>query len=1379
MPPHTALSHHPYIPGHFRSRATLPSILLILSLAFFFINLLTPMLQGDETGFKFFRNYNYKEYEHQPQNWGMAQARNGILYVANHGGILEFDGVSWRVIYVPNKIVRSLSIDETGTVYVGGKNEIGYLAPDTKGSLHYVSLTDQITEPDAKNFADVWSTHAASTGIYFCASKFLFCCDPHSKKIKTFKTATQFKSSFIVNGSLVVQEKDKGLLRLTHGSWVPVPGGETFSTDRIYLFAPYNQNKKTGTSTFLIGTCEIGFFLYDGKTMTRFPNEVDPYLKEKLFSHGIGLSNGDFALATLQGGVVIMDSQGKLKSVFDKKYGIQDDNVKFVFEDDRANLWLCLNQGLSKIEYNSPLSLHDERADLPGLAISVIRHHQELFAGTSNGLYVLESPQHFRPVPGINASCWGLLSVHDSLLAATDSGVFEIKNKKAECFLQKRAYVLVPSRRFPGTVWCGTVNGLTALSLKNNRWVEGPELTTIAHEVRSIAEDERGTLWLGASTGGVSKLRFPSGIDHPETIYYDEASGIPKDRVFVSEAAGHTVFATEKGIYRFDEPTHRFVPDDTLGPEFSGGSSQPVFFLVQDADNQIWFNSESRNFCAIPDKNNKQLFTISAAPFRRIPLIQVNAIYPDPDGNAVWFASYDGLIRYDRTIKKNYAQRFETLIRRITVNDQLIFDGFKYHVKSSPSQTAAASYPTFEYKNRNFHFEFTAPSGESETHPQYRSIMEGYDKQWSNPTIDSKRNYTNLDEGTYTFRVQAQNIYGYWGNEDVYRFVVLPPVYKTWWAYLIYVSGFVVFVFFIVKWRAGKLQTEKHKLEEIVKERTQEIQDKSSRLEEQTLQLKSQSEKLKEMDQIKSRFFANISHEFRTPLTLIMSPLEEILSETRDKKQRETFHVMLRNSRQLLVLINQLLDLARFDSGRMKLRAGFRDIIPFLKGIVSAFSNIAVKNRLELTFRSEIEGVTLYFDSQRLEEVMNNLLINAVKFTPPEGTITVYVFETDGFIHVSIKDTGPGISRERLPHIFDRFSHPETTGGIQKGTGIGLSLTKEIILLHHGKIDVHSEEGKGTEFVIQLPMGSEHLQPDEIVPSEWTAPPSGESRTLDPGDTADSQGGESLSDSSEPDQEKTEQSGTVVLVVEDHADVRRYIRSALEPDYVVMEAGEGREGIEKAKEVIPDLIISDIMMPDVDGYQLCHELKKDIKTSHIPIILLTAKASEESIIQGLETGADDYVTKPFNTKVLLTRIKNLIDLRRQLQLKIQRQKTLLPSEIPVSSLDETFLKEFQELIDKNLSDPDFDVDHLCRKLIMGRSTLFRKVKALTGETPNQFILSYRLERGAQLLKKNFGNVTEVAMEVGFSSPTYFATCFKEKFHQSPSTFQASESKTKS
>jgi DNA-binding response OmpR family regulator/two-component sensor histidine kinase len=523
-----------------------------------------------------------------------------------------------------------------------------------------------------------------------------------------------------------------------------------------------------------------------------------------------------------------------------------------------------------------------------------------------------------------------------------------------------------------------------------------------------------------------------------------------------------------------------------------------------------------------------------------------------------------------------------------------------------------------------------------------------------------------------------------------------------------------------------------------------------------------------------------------------------VITDSRDKGQKKKLNVMRRSSQRLLTLINQLLDLSRFDSGKMELQVACQNIVPFLKGTLASFHMVAVENQLELGFHSEEGEIPLYFDAPKMEEVMYNLLINAIKFTPSGGKISVSVTvgkdrqdqdkkEVD-FVYISLQDTGPGIPQEQLAHIFDRFYQSEGLKGRgHKGTGIGLALTKEVVLLHHGKIDVHSQEGKGTEFVIQLSMGRDHLKPNEILSTPEGAPGKGKCKEIEILHVT--KGLEAEEEEDNRDTGEVEPVGKVetdvrgnemhppekniILVVEDEPDVREFIRAPLESFYTVVEAKDGQEGIAKAKEIIPDLIVSDIMMPGTDGYELCRVLKKDINTSHVPIILLTAKASEESIIQGLETGADDYITKPFNTKMLLNRIKNLIDLRRQLQLKIQRKKMLLPAEISVSSPDEKFLKEFQGIIEKNLSDPDFNVDELSKKLIMGRSTLFRKIQALTGETPNQFILSYRLERGAQLLREKFGNVTEVALDVGFSSAAYFAKLFKEKFHQTPSEFQAS------
>ena len=1344
------------------------SYILVIGLVF----LISQSLYSEDAGFRYLRNYSYKEYDHQPQNWGIIQGPDGIIYVANHGGVLTYDGVSWRLIYVPNMTVRSLAIDESGTIYVGGNGEIGYLAPDNRGFLQYVSLMTYLEEGQ-RSFTNVWRTHATKEGIYFCPSELLLRWDPRVKKMKVWKPDHLFLYSFTVSGRLWIQQQNIGLVQMSGDSLEILPGGDMFSDpqERIFLIAPFNGDSQK----ILIGTRLTGFYVYDGERMTPFPTEVDDYLKKNIAYHGIRLSCGDFALATFHGGLIIMDADGRLKGIYDKSAGLQDDEINYILEDNQENLWLCLGKGITKIEYASPLSILDERSNLPGIVLSVVRHHDRLYLGTNKGLYYLESSLQFHSVPDIQKlalSCWGLLSLEDSILAATSKGVFWIENRDniKGTVIEDMSYVLLHSSYHPDHIWCGTHYGLVILSRENGQWAKKYRLNSIGQPVRSIAEDRKGRIWLGTLTGTVFRVDVPDSMNQPDVSRYDSSHGLPEGEIYTAAAAGHVMFATQRGIFRFDEEKERFVADPTLGDGFCGGpDARPVFRLTQDESGHIWFHSDSRNYRAIPHPDGT--FTIQDRPFRRLPLVQVNTIYADPDGRTIWFGSIDGLIHYDKTFKKNYDLHISALIREVAINETTAIFGGHGAVTGSDANGFS---PVIDYKDRNLRFRWAAPFFENESATQYRYFLEGYDRDWCEWTAATQKDYTNLDNGRYRFLVEAQNVYGTLANKDVFSFKILPPWWKTWWAYSLYTIGLCLTMFLVVKWRSSRLQHEKQKLEQIVNKRTREINEKNQ-------QLEDQSQKLKEMDRVKSRFFANISHEFRTPLTLIMSPLEEMLASSGDQQQKRKLDIMLHNSQRLLTLINQLLDLARFDSGKMRLQASPQNIVPFVKGILSSFQLLVQRNKLDLEFFSETEHITLYFDSQKMENVMTNLLINAVKFTPSGGKIKVNVSldqkEPPGLVYISVQDTGIGIAGDQLAHIFDRFYQADDPREKERqGTGIGLALAREIVLLHHGKIDVHSQEGKGTEFVIQLPLGTSHLKPEEITDPSRTALRSPKYREIEalyafPEEETGSEAEERDHESQVEDQKEN-----VILVIEDHPEMRAHIRGSLKPFYTVFEASNGLEGIRLARDIMPDLIISDIMMPGLDGYEVCRQLKNNINTSHIPIIIITAKASEESIIEGLKTGADDYVTKPFNTKILLNRIKNLIDLRRHLQIKIQRQIRSLPEEIQISSVDRQFIDELKGVVEKNLNDQYFNLDNLIKQLNMNRSTLFKKVKALTGETVNQFILSYRLDKAILLLKDDFGSITEIAYEVGFSSPTYFAKCFKEKFHQTPSEFLAQESR---
>lgn len=1361
-----------------KGKKTTAFIILLLSGWFFAAARDADSSDGKSTGYKYFTNYSRKDYRNQSQNWAIVQDPHGVIYVGNHGALLEFDGVSWREFNVPNKTVRSIAVDDTGTLYIGGKNEMGFFAPDAKGTLTYTSLTNHVNE-NQKNFSNVWNTHAAKDGIYFETPNLLFRWA--SGRMKVWEMTRPSKGTFYCGGRLFLQQDRTGLLEMKNDSLHPVPGGEAFSVNGIFMIVPFYPDKPAA-GKYIIGVKSEGFYILDNKStdnkmVVRFPTEADEYLDAKKAYHGIRLASGDLAAATLLGGLVVLDSHGRLKHIFDKPSGLQNENVKYVFEDTGGNLWLALEEGLSKIEYDSPFSLYDSRSGLPGIVLSLSKFRGNLFVGTTGGLYTLTPGSGFRPLPGCGGACWSLIDAGHVLAAASGNDVFTVAVETGEKdgsdsvrrVLEGRYFTLLRSKKEPDRIWAAADNNLAALYLKDGRWTEEYRMETVTRSIRTLVEEETGSLWLGTLTEGVLHIEFSGGIGSPVTGRYGTSHGLPPGEVKVFAAAGHVMFGTQNGIYRFDRSSTRFLPDITLGEAFADGSRN-VFQAVEDRKGNIWFHSGSRNFQAV--MNPGGTYTVYSEPFLRVPLAQANVIYPEPGSDITWFGGVDGLTRYDAASKKNYDRDFPVLIRSVIVNGKSsVFDGIR-----SPGAIENA-YPIFAYKDRNLRFRFAAPFFEDETGTRYRCFLEGGDDGWSDWTPETQKDYTNLDPGDYTFHVQARNIYNRLSREDSFSFRVTAPWYHTWWAIVSYGLLFFLLMYCYGRRRSHKLEREKERLEQTVKERTVEIDEKNR-------QLEAQAGKLLEMDRIKSRFFANISHEFRTPLTLIMGPLEKILSAPGGGESREEIAAAYRNSRRLLSLINQLLDLSRLESGKMTLRAAPRNIVSFTRSLTASFDSLAAQQKLELVFHASGENIILYFDAEKVEKILANLLSNAFKFTPSGGRIIVTITGNaekganfpDGYVEICVSDTGPGIPAEQLPYIFDRFYQVDGTHEHKhKGSGIGLALSKELVSLHYGEIDVQCGVGEnhGAAFIVRFPLGDGHFKPGEKIDETESLPGSpavvdafDAPASLDFGEAEDETVDEKKGDRKK--ERSDESPGEVILVVDDSADVRRYIRHSLESIYIVEEAADGREAAVKAGELIPDLVICDVMMPEVDGYRLCRELKTDIRTSHIPVILLTAKASEEDVIEGLETGADDYITKPFNTRILMARVKNLIELRRQTQLNRQRRMALQPAEISVTSIDETFYKELQDMIEKHLSDPEFNVEQLSRKLYMGRTTLYRKILALTGETPNQFIRLYRLRRAMQLLKARYGNVTEVAFAVGFSSTAYFTRCFKEMFHQLPS-----------
>ncbi len=506
------------------------------------------------------------------------------------------------------------------------------------------------------------------------------------------------------------------------------------------------------------------------------------------------------------------------------------------------------------------------------------------------------------------------------------------------------------------------------------------------------------------------------------------------------------------------------------------------------------------------------------------------------------------------------------------------------------------------------------------------------------------------------------------------------------------------------------------------------------------------------MDKIKQDFFANISHEFRTPLTLMLGPLKQMQeNETDFVLQKKYIGMMRRNGNRLLQLINQLLDLSKLEGGKMKLQVAKTDITSLLKIIAASFENLAEQKQVNYHIQFPDNNIIGFIDKDKFEKVLVNLLSNAFNFTPANGTVSLQINTEENRLRVSIRDNGNGIPKKQLEKIFDRFHQVAPGSG---GTGIGLSLTKELVQLHKGQISVSSEPGQGSTFRVSIPITKENYSPSEIYDFNGGETPINDSSFL-------------MEDEIN-DEEMHNNSVATILVIEDNADLREFIKDTLKKEFQIILASNGNEGLVKAQEIIPDLIISDVMMPEMDGISMTLLLKKSTATSHIPVILLTAKAGSANIIEGLQSGADDYLIKPFDGDELIARSKNLIEQRKNLRIHFSKQViSISPEEIETENPEKEFLKEIRNAIEENLDNELFSVIDLANKVFMSRSQLHRKLKSLTGESPNELIRNFRLERAFQILQKTSVTVTETAYMTGFSSPAYFSKCFSDRYGYSP------------
>ncbi|MBN1478806.1 SpoIIE family protein phosphatase [candidate division KSB1 bacterium] len=764
-----------------------------------------PAISEGEIGLPFITNYTPREYQASNQNWSIVQDTRGILYIANGKGVLEFDGSTWRLFPLANNAAAlSVAAAEDNTIYVGGKGEIGYLKPDSSGTMSYHSLIPLI-QPEDRNFGDVWETIVFDQYVFFRSAEQLLQYRPLSQDIKTWQPKSRFHFSFKVKNELFIRQPGHGLYRLADDSLQLVPGGDIFSDISIAAFLPI------AVDTHLVITPSGGFYSYSHSRFQALgETPTQKFIKQNRAIHAIKLKNHLFALAT-DAGVLFVEKNGDLLHLVNKAAGLRDEMVWYLYQDDQGGLWCALNNGLARIEFPSPLTFFDERHGLDGVAQDMVRHDDQLYLALSpGGVCMMKTRQTsgeplqptFVPVQGIMRQSWKFVKFADQLLVAATDGIYEINGSTAKKLLPQirdleAAYLFVPPDH-PHLLFVGLFNGLAILTRQQQDWTLLSRVEQVEDEIRHIIQDTTGALWLGTRSNGLYRLIYTIEPDLAVTTvqHFSTAEGLPAGQVFPYLIHDQLVFTTEnRGLLAFNEKTGRFFPQLAFGQQYADGSIDVEMVAQNDVGTILWFGSEESGRVHQLIYNGTA-FQTTASALNRVPRSAVRALYPD-EKDVLWISTNEGLYRYDMSIRQDLHSEYSTLLRQVfLLPDSLLFGG------SAFTQNAP---PLISHRYNGLRFEFSAARYEVDGLLEYQTRLDGFDKFWSNWTPNNWKEYTNLSPGYYQFRVRAKNIYDHVSNEAHYSFRLLPPLYRTRWAYGFYLLLLAALVFGVDRFQRRRL----------------------------------------------------------------------------------------------------------------------------------------------------------------------------------------------------------------------------------------------------------------------------------------------------------------------------------------------------------------------------------------------------------------------------------------------------------------------------------------------------------------------------------------------------------------------------------------------
>ena len=1132
------------------------------------------------------------------------------------------------------------------------------------------------------------------------------------------------------NGTLFVGIQGQGLLKYNResGKFVDIPyekGGRlpvdcmAFIDDELLIgtdgqgLKVYREDKQQ-IEDYIINTAPFDFT--DGK--------IHSILQDK---------KGDLWLGLFQKGIVFIPKTDNTFEYYGNRsihYNpIGQGCVMAVFQDDNNHLWIGSdNEGLFELDANGNRLRHYPPS---GQAHSVANTVMCIYGDSDNHLWIGSYMKGVGRLNPLSGQCEYIpqignekvLSIAEDkqknlYIATLGSGFYQynIRTKVLKHFESSKDekgdlkrnelpndYINYMFCDSEGIMWIGHYQGVSCFNPITGSFLNPSQTNMLIKDCIGYAfmEDSQGYIWIG-TTDGLYCYHKTTGV----TEHFTTADGLSNDVVCgICEDNMHRIWiSTYKGISCYDRTANRFVNyyagDGLQGNEFTHGA------YFKSKSGKIYFGGVNG----------------------------VTGFWPQAFGASsysmdVWVT---GFYIHNQPVHKNTLSGGQTVINT-SVQDAEQF------CLSHDDNTFSIQFSTLDFGNPEQIF--------------YRYMMEGLGSNWQTTTPGNNRvTYNNLAPGTYIFSVQASN-HGAYSSVRSIRIQILPPWYRTWWAYTIYTGLFLMLIYGIVNYM---LTRARHRKELMKREHAEQL------------------------NEAKLQFFINISHEIRTPMTLIINPLEKLMSEKNNSENHQTYLMIYRNAQRILRLINQLMDIRKLDKGQMHMKFRETDMVAFINDLMLTFDYLAKKKRIRFTFEHAMEQLPVWVDMNNFDKVLMNLLSNAFKYTPEEGEIQVrLIIGSDKgrkdalkeFVEISITDNGIGIDKNQIERIFERFYQIDNDVTQSNfGTGIGLHLSRSLVQLHHGILYAENRiEGSGSRFIIRIPMGAAHLRTDELEQVENSTP------IVKPLPTKP----EKVT-MVETDEENSSEAKKVkpktrikVMVVEDEEEIRSYLQSELADDYLIQTCSNGKEAYERILVDTPDLVISDVMMPEMDGMTLCRKLKQHPQINHIPIVLLTAKSKSEDRLEGMEIGADAYMVKPFNTELLKRTIANLIANRSMLRNKFTgaQQQEDRQEKIVMKSGDEKLMAKIMKVVNEHLADSDFSVEKLASEVGLSRVHIHRKLKELTNQSSRDFIRNIRLQQAATLLASEQKlTVSEIAYAVGYTNLSHFSTSFKEMYGVSPKEY---------